>query len=67
MRIATDQELSPFAGSGTWLEGYRAEMLAHPTAGRCLRNYAALTDYPEAVGRLVRETLARSREAIAST
>lgn len=33
-------------------EGYRAEMLAHATAGKCLRNYALLTDCPEVAAML---------------
>ena len=35
------------AGADLRLSGYRDEMLAHPIAGRSLRNYALLTEHPE--------------------
>ena len=52
MRIASDTDLAAavarFAEVRPQLPRYRADMLDHPTAGRSLRNYLALTECPEA-------------------
>lgn len=51
MRLASDDDLTAavatLVAGDSALFGYRAEMLAHPTAGRSLRNYIALTEYPD--------------------
>jgi hypothetical protein len=56
LRLASDDDIAAAAArlakGEVRLTGYRDEMLAHPTAGRCLRNYALLTDYPGLVGAL---------------
>jgi hypothetical protein len=54
MRLASDDDLA--AAVQQLVEGesrlarYRSDMLEHPTAGRCLRNYIVLTDFPELIG-----------------
>jgi hypothetical protein len=51
LRLASDDDIAAavahLSEAESRLSGYRDEMLAHPTAGRCLRNYALLTEYPE--------------------
>jgi hypothetical protein len=59
MRLASDDDLAAavahLAAGESALSGYRAEMLGHPTAGRSLRNYIALTEYPDMVASLTAE------------
>ncbi len=54
MRLASEKALAEAAAglapSGRALDGYRADMLAHPAAGWCLRNYLVLTECPELLG-----------------
>lgn len=56
MRLATDDDIAGLAvrldDVESRLSGYRSEMLAHPIAGRFLRNYCLLTECPEMVGAL---------------
>lgn len=51
IRLATDSELATAAShledSAPWPHAYASEMLAHPIAGRSLRNYCRLTECPE--------------------
>jgi hypothetical protein len=59
MRLASDEDLAApvarLAAGEAALFGYRDDMLAHPTAGRSLRNYIALTAYPDLLGGLTLE------------
>lgn len=56
MRIATDEDIAATVaqhrGRELPLPNYRDEMLSHPIAGPCLRNYGLLTEYPDVCGRL---------------
>jgi hypothetical protein len=56
MRLASDSDLAVAAAQLTEgdsrLARYRDDMLDHPTAGRCLRNYVVLTDLSELIGSL---------------
>jgi hypothetical protein len=56
LRLATDDEIAAalirLANVESRLSGYCSEMLAHPIAGRSLRNYCLLTECPEMVGNL---------------
>jgi hypothetical protein len=59
MRLASEDDLAAAAArvvvGEPALSGYQAEMLGHPTAGRSLRNYIALTEYPDTPGGLTSE------------
>lgn len=59
MRLASDDDLAAtvarLAVGEPALSGYRAEMLGHPTAGRSLQNYIALTEYPDTPSGLTSE------------
>jgi hypothetical protein len=56
LRLASDHDIAAavtrLAEVESRLSGYRADMLGHPTAGRCLRNYTLLTTYPQLLGGL---------------
>jgi hypothetical protein len=56
VRIAANDEIvtavARLADVESRLSGYCSEMLAHPIAGRSLRNYCLLTECPEMVGSL---------------
>ena len=56
MRLASNGDLGAaalqLAEGDSRLARYRDDMLQHPTAGRCLRNYIVLTDFPELIGGL---------------
>ena len=56
MQLATDDDIAAAAAQiadmETRLSGYCSEMIAHPTAGRSLRNYVLLTECPEMVDSL---------------
>ena len=51
MRLASEDVLAAISGrfeeDRTRFAGYRADILAHPTAGRSLRNYVILSECPE--------------------
>jgi hypothetical protein len=54
MRLAPEDAFAgaaaEFAGLRDRLQGYRADMIDHPVAGWCLRNYIILTEFPELLG-----------------
>jgi hypothetical protein len=56
LRLASDDEIAAAAArlaeAEARLTEFRYEMLDHPIAGRCLRNYGLLTEYPEVASRL---------------
>jgi hypothetical protein len=67
MRLASDGDLAAvalrLAEGDSRLAGYRADILRHPTAGRCLWNYIVLSGFPELIDglRLSEEELFWSR------
>src|SRR5258708_1561071 len=54
VRLASEETLAVaatrFAELRPRFNGYRADMLDHPSAGRCLQNYLMLTECPEVLG-----------------
>src|SRR5690348_13195888 len=67
MRLATDEIFArasaKLAALRDRMQGYRADMLDHPVAGACLRNYAILTEDP---GILQRRRTFRGRDFLES-
>ena len=52
MRLASEHQIAAIATGRPQPDGYRVDMLAHPTAGRSLWNYAQLTDHPDVAAAL---------------
>ena len=56
LRLASDTDLASvvprFEKVEPQLTAYRADMLDHPIAGKCLRNFVILTECPELFGEL---------------
>ena len=56
MRLASDSDLAAVvlrvSEADSRQARYRDDILNHPTAGRCLRNYIVLTDFPDLIGGL---------------